>query len=113
MALREGFILRPGYRACTPARVVSFQSGQRKQPMNGDEFRRRWAQSEHRADRLRQQYEGTQSWSGSPQDYEDVLGPERSGGVDKVVNGPNPGRFAQKRWLGRILGGYAEWRQWR
>jgi hypothetical protein len=54
----------------------------------GDRFQKRWRESEARAERMRQQYEGTCDWSGSPQDYEDVLGPERSGGLDKVVNGP-------------------------
>ena len=54
----------------------------------GDRFVRRWRESEARAERMRRQYEGTRDWSGSPEDYEDALGPERSGGLDKVVNGP-------------------------
>lgn len=53
-----------------------------------DRFVRSWRESAARAERMRQQYEGTRRWSGSPQDYEDVVGPERSGGMEKVVNGP-------------------------
>jgi hypothetical protein len=64
-------------------------SGQPRQPMTGDEFMNRWRHSEERADRLARQYEGTQPWTGSPDDYEDVLGPERSGGLDKVAGGRN------------------------
>ena len=43
--------------------------------MTGDEFMSDGGIAKQRADRLRRQYEGTQSWAGSPQDYEDVLGP--------------------------------------
>jgi hypothetical protein len=56
----------------------------------GDRFVRKWRESEHRAERMRQQYEGTRDWSGSPEDYEDVVGPNRSGGLDKVVRTQNP-----------------------
>jgi hypothetical protein len=52
----------------------------------GDRFTKRWRESDARAERLRQQYE-TGEWNASPQDYEDVLGPERSGGIDTVTNG--------------------------
>ena len=52
------------------------------------DFQQAWDRSLARAERMRRQYEGTQDWSGSPQDYEDALGPNRSGGLDKVTNGP-------------------------
>jgi hypothetical protein len=54
----------------------------------GERWERRYRESMDRAERMQQQYEGTRPWSGSSQDYEDVLGPERSGGIDKVVSGP-------------------------
>lgn len=63
-------------------RAVS--STQRK-AMTGDEFVNRWRHSEERAWRLQQQHEGSQAWSGSPQDVEDLVGPERSGGMETVV----------------------------
>jgi hypothetical protein len=44
--------------------------------------------TEARADRLRRQWEGSQPWTGSPEDMEDVLGPERTGGLDAVTSGP-------------------------
>jgi hypothetical protein len=52
------------------------------------DFEKEWRASDDRVARNRAQYEGTQPWSGSPQDYEDVVGPNRSGGIDTVVNGP-------------------------
>jgi hypothetical protein len=51
------------------------------------DFQQAWDRSLARADRLRRQYE-TGEWSGSPQDYNDTIAPERSGGMDKVMNGP-------------------------
>ena len=65
-------------------RVSSTQS----KHMTGDEVQQRWDRSQARADRLQRQYEGTQDWSGSPQDMEDLVGPERSGGMEKVTSGP-------------------------
>jgi hypothetical protein len=44
--------------------------------------------SEDRADRLRQQYEGTRPWTGSHQGMNDVIAPDRSGGMGPVTNGP-------------------------
>jgi hypothetical protein len=35
---------------------------------------------------MQQHYDG--SWDGSPQDYEDVVGPNRSGGMETVTSGP-------------------------
>jgi hypothetical protein len=63
-------------------------SSTQRKAMSGDEFVNRWRHSEERADRMARQYEGTQAWQASPQDYEDVLGPERSGGMEKVTSGP-------------------------
>ena len=78
-----------GEAAVTPA------AGERP----GDVFERNWRHSEERVARLQAHREGGRSF-GSPQDYEDVLGPNRSGGIDTVVShGPaNTG-------LGRDLNG--------
>jgi hypothetical protein len=64
-------------------------SEHQKNRMTGDEFQRRWAQSEERVWRNQQRLNGSQPWTASPQDYEDVLGPERSGGLDKIVSNGN------------------------
>jgi hypothetical protein len=53
----------------------------------GDRFDKRWRQSEERAARMRQQYEGTRDWNGSPQDYNDAISPPNRG-MEKVTNGP-------------------------
>jgi hypothetical protein len=68
--------------------VSSAQQQDLLAPTAGDRFVARWRASEDRADRLRQRYEGTQDWSGSPTDYNDVIGPNRSGGLAKVTSGP-------------------------
>lgn len=59
---------------------------QQQQEKPGDVFERRWRQSEGRAERIRDSLSG-RPW-GHPQDYEDVLGPNRSGGLEKVTTGP-------------------------
>ncbi len=53
----------------------------------GDRFEAEWRASEKRAERLRQHWEGSRAWTASPQDYEDVVGPNRSGGLEKVASG--------------------------
>jgi hypothetical protein len=63
-------------------------SAQQKKSMSGDEFQRRWRESEERVWRNQQRLNGSRPWQASPQDYEDVLGPERSGGMETVTNGP-------------------------
>ena len=52
------------------------------------DFEQAWRHSEERAWRMQQMYDGTRDWSGSPADYNDTISPERSGGMDKVMNGP-------------------------
>ncbi len=47
-----------------------------------------WDRSEERAERLRPQVQGQQPWTGSPDDYNDVIGPDRSGGMSAVTMGP-------------------------
>jgi hypothetical protein len=65
-------------------------SAQQKKSMTGEEFQRRWRESEERVWRNQQRLDGTRPWTGHPQDYEDVLGPERSGGMETVVRTGNP-----------------------
>jgi hypothetical protein len=36
---------------------------------------------------MREQYEGTRRWAGSPQDFNDVISPPKRG-MDAVTNGP-------------------------
>jgi hypothetical protein len=41
---------------------------------------------------MQARYEGHRPWTASPQDYEDVLGPNRSGGIETYKSGnPNTG----------------------
>ena len=68
--------------------------GQGDEKADGD-LEKQWRESEDRAARLRGQWQGSRPWSGGQQDYEDALGPNRSGGMDKVVakqppKGPDP-----------------------
>jgi hypothetical protein len=58
---------------------------QRKQ--GGEDFETRWRHSEERAARMRSQYEGQQAWTGSPADVEDLVGPNRSGGMETYTRG--------------------------
>jgi hypothetical protein len=54
----------------------------------GEQFVQRWYQSEKRARRMQREFEqpgAPTPWTGSPQDYEDLVGPERSGGLDTIV----------------------------
>jgi hypothetical protein len=61
-------------------------SAQQKKFMSGEKVHRRWAESQERVDRIRDSLNGRPF--GHPQDYEDVLGPERSGGMKAVTSGP-------------------------
>ena len=63
---------------------------QQKNYMTGEEFQNRRRQSEESVWRTQQRYEGTRPWTGHPQDYEDVIGPNRSGGMEKVIRTGNP-----------------------
>jgi hypothetical protein len=60
-----------------------------RQKRIGDDFEAQWRQSEERADRIRQQTEGSRPWTGSPDDYNDVVAPPRDGvGISAVTMGP-------------------------
>ena len=87
----------------------------------GERWEERYRASTERAERIRGSLDG-RSW-GSPADYEDLLGPERSGGLDKIVaktptpsptwrhqngHGPSPLTARPKPSPGGLSGGAAK-----
>ena len=58
--------------------------------MTSEEVQARWRHSDERVWRNEQRIAGLRPWQGSPQDMEDVLGPERSGGMEHVVRTGTP-----------------------
>jgi hypothetical protein len=65
--------------------MTTVHQRQRQVGLDGE---REWRQSQARVDRLKEQQQGQRAWEASPDDYNAVIAPDRSGGMGPVTMGP-------------------------